>query len=75
VEITSWRSTVVDQEEGHHQIILSDSEASTQVDACALLVLASKSSPNAELPLAMTNLLAEIFEGLKGACPSWHQNG
>jgi len=50
---------------GRHMIVLTDSEASTLMDACALLVLASDSYPEAALTPGMATLLCGVFSGLK----------
>ena len=46
-------------------LILTDSEASTLMDACALIVLATDSCPEAALPPGMATLLSGVFSGLK----------
>ncbi|MBD2423373.1 hypothetical protein H6G16_07790 [Cyanobium sp. FACHB-13342] len=44
---------------------LTASEASRMVDACALLVIAAESVPQASLPPEMATLLCELFDGLR----------
>jgi hypothetical protein len=51
-----------------HLVVLSDREASLVVDACALVVLASQSVPNATLPAEMATVLAQLFDGLRSPC-------
>jgi hypothetical protein len=46
-------------------VALTASEASRLVDACALLVIAAESVPQASLPPEMATLLCELFDGLK----------
>jgi hypothetical protein len=46
-------------------VTLSASEASRLVDACALLVIAAESAPQAALPAEMGSLLCELFDGLR----------
>ena len=50
---------------GRHMLVLTDSEASILMDACALLVLASDSYPEAALTLAWRRFSAESFRDLK----------
>ena len=50
---------------GRHMLILTDSEASILMDACALLVLATESDPDAVLTPGMATLLCGVFSGLK----------
>ena len=52
---------------GEHLVALTTSEASSLVDACALLVLASEAAPQEALPPEMKNLLGQLFDGLKSA--------
>jgi hypothetical protein len=51
--------THCDQE---HLIALSSEEASTLVDACALLLLASRTAPGCELNSRMNSLLSTLFD-------------
>jgi hypothetical protein len=46
-------------------VALTASEASRLVDACALLVIAAESVPQASLPPEMATLLCELFDGLR----------
>ena len=50
---------------GRHMVVLTDSEASILMDACALLVLATESDLNPALPPGMATLLCGIISGLK----------
>ena len=52
---------------GEHLVALTTSEASSLVDACALLVLASEAAPPEALPPDMKTLLGQLFDGLKSA--------
>ena len=52
---------------GEHLVALTPSEASSLVDACALLVLASEAAPPEALPPDMKTLLGQLFDGLKSA--------
>jgi len=45
-----------------HLIQLTSAEAATLVDACALLLMASRSAPGCELNPTMTSLLHNLFE-------------
>ena len=45
-----------------HLIQLSSDEASTLVDACALLLLASQAAPGCQLNAGMSQLLQNLFE-------------
>ena len=45
-----------------HLLQLNSAEASTLVDACALLLLASRSAPGCALNQDMTALLQTLFE-------------
>lgn len=45
-----------------HLIQLTSAEAATLVDACALLLMASRSAPGCELNPTMTTLLHNLFE-------------
>jgi len=56
------------QSQGEHLIVLSDAEASSLIDACALLVLATSADSQAALPVDMALLLSELFVGLRQAC-------
>ena len=56
---TPLRVTHCDNE---HLIHLSSAEASTLVDVCALLLLASQSAPGCRLNEPMTSLLQDLFE-------------
>lgn len=51
--------------QGEHLVLLTDAEASLLVDACALLVLASQSVPDAQLQPSMAAVLGQLFEGLR----------
>ena len=46
-------------------MILTDSEASILMDACALLVLASNSSAEVKLSPGMSTVLCGVFSGLR----------
>jgi hypothetical protein len=46
-------------------LVLTDSEASLLMDACALLVLATQSNAGAALTPGMATLLCGVFSGLK----------
>ena len=52
--------------DGEHLIRLSDAEASALVDACALLLLAARSTPDGQLNSSMTELLCGLFEQFSG---------
>ena len=52
---------------GEHLVALTAPEASSLVDACALLVLASEAAPPEALPPDMATLLGQLFDGLKSA--------
>lgn len=65
----------ITQCQDEHLIALTSSEASRLVDACALLVLAAESAPQASLPPEMATLLCELFEGLKRAAETTGSSG
>jgi hypothetical protein len=46
-------------------LALNREEASRLMDACAMVVLASQTAPEARLPPDMAALLCELFQGLK----------
>jgi hypothetical protein len=50
---------------GEFVVALTQAEASLLVDACALLVLASRPSAQAALPEEMAVLLGALFDGLR----------
>ena len=53
--------------EDEHLISLNSQEASALVDACAMVMLAAESVPEARLPDHVTTLLAGIFEQLSSS--------
>lgn len=57
----------ISHQEGNHLVCLSDVEASSLVEACALMVLAVESDPRISMPPQMGTVLCELFEGLKSA--------
>jgi hypothetical protein len=48
-------------------LALNRQEASRLMDACAMVVLASQTAPEARLPADMASLLCELFQGLKSS--------
>lgn len=50
--------------ENEHLISLTSQEASALVDACAMVLLAAKSVPEAKLPAEVSGVLAGVFEHL-----------
>lgn len=48
-----------------HIVCLTDAEASSLVDACALIVLAVQSDPRIAMPAHMGTVLCALFEGLR----------
>jgi hypothetical protein len=44
---------------------LDRQEASRLMDACAMVVLASQSTPEARLPADLATLLCDLFQGLQ----------
>ena len=55
---------------GERLVVLSDEEASSVVEACALLAIASQSSPEAALPPRIASVLDQLFVGLKAPLSS-----
>lgn len=55
---------------GERLVVLNDEEAASVVEACALLVIASQSSPHAALPPRMASVLDQLFVGLKAPLSS-----
>jgi hypothetical protein len=55
---------------GEHLVVLSDEEAASVVEACALLTIASQSTPQAALPQQMALVLSDLFVGLKAPVSS-----
>ncbi len=55
---------------GERLVVLSDTEATSLLEVCALLVIASQSSPLAALPPQIESLLDELFVGLKAPVSS-----
>jgi hypothetical protein len=49
---------------GEVLVALSDREASRLMDACAMVVLAADSVPEARLPADLAQLLCDLFQGL-----------
>jgi len=56
--------------DGHHLVCLSDAEAASLVEACALMVLAVQSDPRLCLPPQMAGVLCELFDGLRTSLPA-----
>ncbi len=54
-------------QEGNHLICLTAAEASSLVEACALMVLAVESDPRISMPPQMGTVLCELFEGLRSS--------
>ncbi len=50
---------------GRHMLVLTDSEASILMDACALLILTIESDSDAALTPGMATLLCGVFSGLR----------
>ena len=50
--------------EDEHLISLSSQEASSLVDACAMVLIAAESVPEVALPAHVTTVLASVFEHL-----------
>jgi hypothetical protein len=46
-------------------VVLTDAEAESLVEACALFVLAVQADARVSLPEQMGTVLCELFEGLK----------
>jgi len=63
--------------EGQHLVVLSDAEASSLVEACALMVLAVDSNPQVSMPPQMGTVLCGLFDGLKAsiAAPAGAESG
>jgi hypothetical protein len=61
-ERTPMRITQCD---GEVLVALSAPEASRLMDACAMVVLAAESVPEAPLPSDLAQLLCDLFQGLK----------
>lgn len=55
---------------GERLVVLSDAEAASVVEVCALLVIASQSTPQAALPPHIATVLHELFVGLKAPVSS-----
>ena len=55
----------ITHQSGDHLVCLTDAEASSLVEACALMVLAVESDPRVSMPPQMGTVLCELFEGLK----------
>ncbi len=49
---------------GERLVVLSDVEAASVVEVCALLTVASQSSPEAALPPRIASVLDQLFVGL-----------
>lgn len=65
VDIIASVSMLITHSPGRHMMILTDSEASILMDACALLVLGSNSSSEVKLSPGMSTLLCGVFSGLR----------
>ncbi len=50
---------------GHQCVVLTDAEAETLVEACALMVLAVESDPRVSMPPHMGTVLCELFDALR----------
>ena len=50
---------------GRHMLVLTDSEATTLMDACALVVLATESDSTTALTPDMATLLCGVLSGMK----------
>jgi hypothetical protein len=55
----------ISHQQGNHLVCLSDTEAQSLVEACALMVLAVDSDPWISIPPQMGTVLCELFEGLR----------
>ena len=62
----------ITQCEGEVMVALDGREASWLMDACAMVVLAAESVPEARLPQDLAVLLSDLFEGLKTSA-DYHQ--
>ena len=49
---------------GERLVVLSDEEAASVVEACALLVILSLSAPHAALPPRLASVVNDLFVGL-----------
>jgi hypothetical protein len=57
----------ISHQEGNHLVCLTDAEAQSLVEACALMVLAVESEPRISIPPQMGTVLCELFEGLRSS--------
>jgi hypothetical protein len=57
----------ISYQQGNHLVCLTDAEAQSLVEACALMVLAVESDPRTTIPPQMGTVLCELFEGLRSA--------
>ena len=55
----------ISHQEGNHLVCLTDVEAQSLVEACALMVLAVKSDPRVSMPPEMSTVLCDLFDGLR----------
>ncbi len=55
----------ISRADGTHVVCLTEAEASSLVEACALMVLAVQADPRVSLPPLMGQVLGELFEGLR----------
>ncbi len=55
----------ISYQQGNHLVCLTDTEAQSLVEACALMVLAVDSDPRISIPPQMGTVLCELFEGLR----------
>jgi hypothetical protein len=56
--------------DGQHVVCLSDAEALTVIEACALIVVAVQSDERVSLPPEMGRVLGDLFEGLRSSLPA-----
>jgi hypothetical protein len=54
----------ITRSDGQHLIVLSDNDAKTLMQTCALVVTAVHSQPELTLPPAMQTVLCQLFSGL-----------
>lgn len=59
----------ISRADGSHVVCLTEVEAASLVEACALMVLAVQADPRVSLPPRMGRVLCELFEGLRQPVP------
>ena len=56
--------------DGQHVVCLSDDEALSVIEACALIAVAVQSDERVSLPPEMGKVIGDLFEGLRSSLPS-----